>query len=53
MEDWDAFSAEFPTYLGETKETFNALTAADFTPDLTRLDALVTSLRVEPDVTLN
>jgi hypothetical protein len=51
VDDWDAFSAEFPTYLGQTKATLDELSAADFTPDLTLLDALMSSLRVKPDVT--
>jgi hypothetical protein len=53
VDDWDAFSLNYSTYVAETKTTLNDLTSLDFTPDLTLLDAIVTSLRVEPDVDLS
>jgi hypothetical protein len=36
----------------ETTAVLNQLSPAEFTPDLTLLDAVVTSLLVEPDSTL-
>ena len=53
VDDWEAFSLNYATYVAETKAALNDLTPFDFTPDLTLLDAGVTSLRVEPDVELN
>jgi hypothetical protein len=53
VDDWEAFSINYSTYVAETKATLNNLTPLDFTPDLTLLDAVVTSLRVEPDVELS
>jgi hypothetical protein len=52
VEDWEGFSATYSTYVAETKAALNDLSPADFTPDLTLLDEVVTSLRVEPDVML-
>lgn len=52
VDDWEAFSINYSAYVAETKATLNDLTALDFTPDLTLLDTVVTSLRVEPDVDL-
>lgn len=52
VDDWEAFSVSYSTYVAETKAALNDLTLLDFTPDFTRLDAVVASLRVEPDVEL-
>ncbi len=52
VDDWEAFSLNYATYVVETKAALNDLSSSDFTPDLTLLDAVVTSLRVEPDVAL-
>jgi len=52
VDDWEAFSVNYSTYLAETKAVLNDLTPLDFTPDFTLLDAVVASLRVEPDVEL-
>lgn len=49
VEDWEAFSVSFATYLSETTAVLDQLPPAEFTPDLTLLDAVVTSLRMEPD----
>lgn len=49
VEDWEAFHANYDTYLLETTVALDQLPPAEFTPDLTLLDAVVTSLRVEPD----
>ncbi len=53
VDDWEAFDANYSTYVAETKASLNDLTPLDFAPDLSLLDAVVTSLRVEPDVELN
>jgi hypothetical protein len=53
VDDWEAFSVNYSTYLAETKAVLNDLTPLDFTPDFTLLDAVVASLRVEPDVELS
>jgi hypothetical protein len=53
VDDWEAFSLNYPTYVAETKALLNDLTPHDFTPDLSLPDAVVTSLRVEPDVDLS
>jgi hypothetical protein len=52
VDDWEAFSVNYSTYVAETKAALNDLTLLDFTPDFTLLDAVVASLRVEPDVEL-
>jgi hypothetical protein len=44
--DYDAFAETFSTYLAETTEKLNDLTAADFTPRLDLLDSVVRSLVV-------
>lgn len=49
VEDWEAFSASFATYLAETTAVLEKLPPAEFNPDLTLLDAVVISLRVEAD----
>ena len=53
VDDWESFSVNYSTYLAETKAVLNDLTPLDFTPDFTLLDAVVASLRVEPDVELS
>jgi len=47
--DDDAFNANFVVYLKETTAALDQLSSAGFKPDLTLLDAVVTSLWVEPD----
>lgn len=47
VDDWEALSLNYSTYVAETKAMLN-----DLTPDLTLLDAIVTSLQVRPDVEL-
>jgi hypothetical protein len=49
VEEWETFSADYAAYLLETTAVLNQLSPAEFTPDLTLLDAVITSLRVEPD----
>jgi hypothetical protein len=51
VDDWEA-CVNYPIYVAETKAVLNDLTPLDFTPDFTLLDAVVASLRVEPDVEL-
>ncbi len=48
VEDWDAFHANYDTYLSGTTAVLDQLPSTEFTPDLTLLDAVVTSLRIEP-----
>lgn len=48
VEDWDAFHANYDTYISETTADLDQLPPTAFTPELTLLDALVTSLRIEP-----
>ncbi len=45
----DAALADFDTYVTETMAPLDDLTAADFTPDLEALDALVRSLEVDAE----
>jgi hypothetical protein len=52
VDDWDAFHSNYDTYLSETTVILNQLLPIEFTPDLTLLDAVVTSLRIEPDSVL-
>ena len=52
VEDWDAFHANYDTYLSETTAVLDQLLPTEFTPDLTLLDAVVTSLRIKPDSAL-
>lgn len=47
VEDWDAFHANYDSYLSETTTVLDQLPPAEFTPDLTLLDAVVASLRLE------
>jgi hypothetical protein len=47
VEDWDAFHANYDTYLSEMTVVLNQLLPKEFTPDITLLDSMVTSLRVE------
>ena len=49
VEDWDAFHTNYDTYLAETTSALDQLLPTEFTPDITLLDAVVTSLRVERD----
>lgn len=42
----DAFAQNFPTYLQETVNQLNEQPVSSFTPDLTYLDAVVKSLRI-------
>ena len=49
VEDWETFNANYAAYLSETTAVLDQLTPAEFTPDLTSLDAVLTSLRVDPD----
>jgi hypothetical protein len=51
--DDSAFNANFVAYLEETRVALDKLPPAHFAPDLALLDAVVTSLRVEPDVELS
>jgi hypothetical protein len=48
VDDWDAFHANYDTYISETTAVLDQLPPAEFTPDLTSLDTVVTSLRIEP-----
>jgi len=50
VEDWEEFSANYLTYVADTRAMLDNLAPLDFNPDLTLLDALVSSLRVEPEV---
>jgi hypothetical protein len=50
-EDWHVIrdtEASYASYLSETTAVLEQLPPAEFTPDLTLLDAVVSSLRVEP-----
>ncbi|MGW8144622.1 MAG: hypothetical protein ACWGN2_09525, partial [Anaerolineales bacterium] len=49
VDDWNAFHANYDTYLSETTAGLDQLLPAEFTPDITLLDAVVTSLLVETD----
>ena len=48
VDDWEAFHANYDAYLSETTTVLDQLLPTEFTPNLTLLDAVVTSLRVEP-----
>jgi hypothetical protein len=48
--DDNAFNVNFVAYLTEITDALDKLSPADFAPDLALLDAVVTSLQVEPDV---
>ena len=48
VDDWDAFGANYATYLSETTAVLDQLPSMDFMPDLALLDAVVASLRLEP-----
>jgi hypothetical protein len=41
------FTSDFPTYLANTVAALNAQAANTFTPDLTQLDAMMSSLEIE------
>lgn len=45
--DWEAFNVNYAAYLAETTAVLDRLTPTEFTPDLTSLDAILTSLRVD------
>ena len=47
--DYDTFNRDFGKYLTKTTATLDELSAADFSPDLELLDAVISSLVVEPD----
>jgi len=49
VEDWEAFHANYDAYLLENTAALDQLSPAEFTPDLTILDAVLASLRIEPD----
>lgn len=49
VDDWETFHANYDTYLAETTALLDQLLPAEFTPDLTLLDAVVDSLGVEED----
>lgn len=49
VEDWETFNINYAAYLAETTVVLDRLTPAEFTPDLTYLDKMITSLRVDPD----
>jgi hypothetical protein len=53
LTDDDAFNANFVAYLEEITATLDQLSSADFTPNLTLLDAVVTSVRMEPGTELS
>jgi len=48
VEDWEAFHTNYGTYLSETTAILDQLPPSEFTPDLTLLDAVVTSLQIAP-----
>jgi hypothetical protein len=48
IEDEDAFAENFETYLQEIGDQLDAAETADFTPDLTNLDAMLESLQIQP-----
>ena len=48
VDDWEAFNANYATYLAETTNAMDQLPPTDFTPDLTLLDAVIASLKLEP-----
>jgi hypothetical protein len=47
VDDWEAFNITYAAYLSETTAALEQLAPAEFEPDLTSLDAVVTSLQVE------
>lgn len=47
--DYDAFAETFDTYLAETVDVLNAQPPADFTPDLSLLDSMMSSFTVASD----
>ncbi len=49
VKDWDAFHANYDTYLSETTAVLDQLPPAEFTPDLALLDAMIMSIQLEPD----
>jgi hypothetical protein len=49
VQNSEAFRTNFATYLSDTTTELDQLLPAEFTPDLTLLDAVISSLSVEPD----
>ena len=48
IEDYDEFIENFDTYLEETAEQLDQADTGDFEPDLTNLDGMLETLRVQP-----
>jgi len=53
VEDWTAFNANYSSYLSGTITVLNQQPPEKYRPDLTLLDAVIASLRLEQDSTLN
>jgi hypothetical protein len=53
IDDWDTFHANYDTYLLKMTAGLDQLLPIEFNPDLTLLDAVVTSLRLELTGSLN
>jgi hypothetical protein len=49
VDDSEAFYLAYPAYLSETTAALEGLAPVGFEPDLTSLDAVVASLRVDPE----
>jgi hypothetical protein len=49
VDDWEAFNLAYPAYMSEMTAALEGLAPSDFGPDLTSLDAVVASLRVNPE----
>jgi hypothetical protein len=47
IDDWDAFNVAYAAYLAQIAITLEELAPTEFEPDLTHLDALVASIRVD------
>jgi hypothetical protein len=48
VDDWETFDANYDAYMAETITALDQLPPSEFTPDLQLLDAMATSLRLEP-----
>jgi len=46
------FTSDYPTYLGNVVKSLNPQLVSTFTPDLTQLDAMMSSLEINPPTTL-
>lgn len=46
--DYDAFAQNFEAYLRETTQTLDGLNPGDFSPDLSKLDAMLETLKLGP-----